>query len=418
MLNGVRILAVILVAAAACSQAPPSTDAGPSDKDAAEEDATENDDVIADSAATSDASGAVWDVMSNLDVSTGSMDVPPVDTTAQDSAANKDVPPQVVPYNPPWSTKTEFSQIPPVTVKIPKGDFWMGCTTHDPFCDIGKYPQVKVTVSTFEMAKYETTVAQYHACVHKGPCTPRHKANSCESVGVGPPWIGELNYSNEIARRHHPEHCVSWKQARTFCKWLGKGWDLPTEVQWARAARGGCEFHKGKDCKTQMPTYPFGELPKETDKYCDYMVIESQYGGSQRPSGPTNSGCGTGSSMPVGSKPKGISPWGVHNLAGNVAERLLDDWIAPRDSKKHAVGKAYAGVWPPAGSTHVDSIGVGPSAPKLKVGRGGSYMARWDQAKGSASTMSRGESAIAGNKTLIYYPGYPALGFRCAKSGK
>ena len=41
-------------------------------------------------------------------------------------------------------------------------------------------------------------------------------------------------------RDDHPINCVDWGQARTFSRWVGG--DLPTEAQWAYAARGGQTF--------------------------------------------------------------------------------------------------------------------------------------------------------------------------------
>jgi len=38
--------------------------------------------------------------------------------------------------------------------------------------------------------------------------------------------------------------------------------------------------------------------------------------------------CGTGGTMPVGSKPLGVSPYGVHDMTGNVWEWVVDSYSA------------------------------------------------------------------------------------------
>ncbi len=96
---------------------------------------------------------------------------------------------------------------------------------------------------------------------------------------------------------HLPVTGVTWTQAHDYCKNRGKR--LPTEIEWEKAARGS----KGNE-------YPWG---------------------NQWDQGRLNDGSGTGwpqGVAPVGSHPKGASPYGVEDMAGNVME-WVDDWYQP-----------------------------------------------------------------------------------------
>lgn len=194
----------------------------------------------------------------------------------------------------------QWSNPPPRTsngmVTISAGKFFMGCNNNtDSECQENEQPGRYIYLDTFQIDSTEVTVDAYSVCVNAGKCTaPGAESNNCN-------W-GKLEKGN------HPVNCVDWNQASTFCTWAGK--QLPTEAQWEKAARG-----------VDGRKYPWGN---ETAS-CDYAVMDD--GGN---------GCGTGSTMPVGSKLSGASPYGVLDMSGNVWEWTADwydsdDYMAPHN---------------------------------------------------------------------------------------
>jgi formylglycine-generating enzyme required for sulfatase activity len=158
-------------------------------------------------------------------------------------------------------------------VRIPAGMFQMG--SNDGSYD--EKPVHSVTLTSFEMDVTEVTVAEYQACVQ---AKKAGDAQGCEAADTG------VNCnSGKPGREQHPVNCVDWNQATGYCKWAGKR--LPTEEEWEYAARG-----------MDGRVYPWGNEQ------------------------PTNQLCWDRSdgTCPVGSYPKGASPFGVLDMAGNVWE--------------------------------------------------------------------------------------------------
>jgi len=111
-------------------------------------------------------------------------------------------------------------------VYVPAGEFRMGGRApHE-----GR-PAHQVYLDAFLIGKNDVTVAQYQSY--------------CDATGAKYDWSARVPYFGW--HNDYPMVCVSWEEARAFCKWAGG--DLPTEAQWEKAARG-----------TDGRVYPWGNM--------------------------------------------------------------------------------------------------------------------------------------------------------------
>jgi len=98
-------------------------------------------------------------------------------------------------------------------------------------------------------------------------------------------WQEQLQFPNR------PVVGMSWFEAMAYCAWVGCR--LPTEAEWERAARG-----------TEGRTFPRGNARPDATRL--------NYDGN------------IGRPTPVGVYPRGATPDGIHDMAGNVWEWCLD----------------------------------------------------------------------------------------------
>lgn len=158
--------------------------------------------------------------------------------------------------------------VPEGMTLIPAGFFNMGSSSGG-----DEQPEHPVLLGAFYIDTTEVTNAMYRHCVEAGACTSSGSAKQ-----------------NAPGFDNYPVALVNWNQATAYCAWAGKR--LPTEAEWEYAASGPDNL-----------TWPWGS------------AFDASLSAASAPD-----------TQPVGSYPVGASPFGVLDMAGNVAEWVADGY--------------------------------------------------------------------------------------------
>jgi formylglycine-generating enzyme required for sulfatase activity len=189
---------------------------------------------------------------------------------------------------PQYYPDTRIGKEPNPMVLVPAGEFLMGSDNRLP--DEG--PQHKVKLKAFSIDKYEVTNLQYKQFIEAtGRRSPQHFENRTFPDG----------------KADHPVTFVSWHDAKAYCEWAGKR--LPTDEEWEKAARG-----------TDGRTFPWGNAfdTNKANTPVRWKNLKQE-----------------GDTTPVGAFPAGASPYGAHDMSGNVWE-WTDSWYRQYPGNKRA----------------------------------------------------------------------------------
>ena len=182
-------------------------------------------------------------------------------------------------------------------VRVPAGPFVMGLPDNDLFADDHEKPRRTVELPAFWVDIYPVTNARFARFIAAGGYeVARWWAPSgwawreasgvrCPVCWKRPGWDGP----------DQPASGVSWYEADAYARWAGRR--LPTDAEWEKAARG-----------TDGRRYPWGDdWPSAAVANFDSAV---------------------GRTSPVGLFLAGVSPYGCHDMAGNV-NNWVSDWYWP-----------------------------------------------------------------------------------------
>jgi formylglycine-generating enzyme required for sulfatase activity len=177
-------------------------------------------------------------------------------------------------------------------VSVPAGPFLMGSDKgRDAQASDQETPPHRVELAAYQIGKYPVTVAEYALAVRAG-AVPE------------PPTFDTVTWPTQQQRADHPVVCVSWQDATAYAAWLAqttgqRGWRLPSEAQWEKAARWDAQ-------RNVSHIYPWG------DRFDPNRCNTSE--------------SGIRATTPVGSYPasdarrSGASPYGAEEMAGNIWE--------------------------------------------------------------------------------------------------
>lgn len=238
-------------------------------------------------------------------------------------------------------------------IAVPGGAFMMG--TDRERADPQDKPAHRVKLKSYLIDKYLVTNAQY--------------ARFVAATGHRPP----LNWKDgkiPMGEALYPVTMVSWFDADSYAAWAKKR--LPTEAEWEYAARGPKSLR-----------WPWGNEmdPARLNTY--YSV---------------------GHATKVTAYPKGASPFGVIDMAGNVSQWVEDDYLPYPGSKAPMdifQGKVAVAASPEDRSMKV--VDLVPVNQRYKVVRGGSWKSD------PFSTASYHRASQWPNLASDFF------GFRCAK---
>ena len=213
---------------------------------------------------------------------------------------------------------------------VPSGAFQMGSDAPD--AAPHERPVTPVTLTRFYLSRHPITNAQYEMF------DPSHLQKRLPGTGD-----------------QHPVVYVSSTEAMKFCQWLSarekRRFRLPSEAEWEYAARG-----------SDGRKFPWGNQEGRGDM-ANFADRNTVFAWSDR-----EIDDGYPESSPVGSFPRGASPFGMEDMAGNVWEWCLDFFEPYRGAPK--------------------ANPRGPLSGAKRVYRGGSWKSRFN----SLRTTTRGSN--------------------------
>lgn len=269
-------------------------------------------------------------------------------------------------------------------VSIRGGEFLMGSPPDESKREPDEGPQVRVKISPFWMARFETTWNLYDPFMMTNvsrnkdgsPSYPQHLKNAAPVDLVSSPTTPYTEMSFGMGTDGFPAICMTHHAANKFCEWLsfqtGHFYRLPTEAEWEYACRAGT-------------TGPYSCPTADLEQFAVVDPEQARVGYEK-----------------VGTKKP--NPWGLYDMHGNVMEWCLDQYH----------GDAYR-LW--SGDGINDPINR-PETRYPRVARGGSWYDPPEDARSSSRFYSEPDWQIQDpwpTRSLWYLSDAHWLGFRVVR---
>lgn len=204
------------------------------------------------------------------------------------------------------------------------GEFTLGSPAEEKGRKSAEGPQVKVNIEPFWMSNVEISWGIYTAYYQNGDArnsdgsliSPKKKDDLATLVCQPTPQYHDMFLNSSFANdADHPAMDMTQHAANKFCQWLsaqtGHYYRLPTEAEWEYACRAGT-----------TTAWSFGDDASQLDDYAWYE------------------GNSNFTYQKIGQKKP--NPWGFHDMHGNVAE-----WVQDQYSSKFykSINDGEVGPW-------------------------------------------------------------------------
>jgi formylglycine-generating enzyme len=124
--------------------------------------------------------------------------------------------------------------------KIPSGEYWMGANNGDH--DERPKHQIQLT-SPFYISNTLITQAMWEILMGDNPSKYPHPNNPVERVS----WFSCINFCNLLSEMHGHNQAYTFNGSSVICDFDSDGYRLPTEAEWAAAARSNNTLYSGSD---------------------------------------------------------------------------------------------------------------------------------------------------------------------------
>jgi formylglycine-generating enzyme required for sulfatase activity len=211
-------------------------------------------------------------------------------------------------------------------------------------------PAHVVEVDAFCIDRTEVSLGAYRECSDQGECKRAFRdawwpqgGSETEAWDKSRLEHSTLCNENYDERLEHPVNCVTWAQAKSYCRFRGAR--LPSEAQWEFAARG-----------SESRAFPWGSAAPASEHLnaagTEFDAWQGQVGLEQTGS-LYELDDGFVGTAPVGSFAAGATPESLVDMAGNVFEWTADGFepypggsMEPQPDRRVIRGGAFNSVHP------------------------------------------------------------------------